>query len=195
MSLTTFKAAIAALIPSGKLGGLLAADHRAANEAMINKMYMPEGTGFPFFGDNAPDGFHLFDGGELSRTGCPLLFALWGTKYGAGDGSTTFNCPVMEQGGSPVQCGSKIAVGAKGGSMEHTNTLEELFPHKHPILGITGGDNNDNSNTVRFAGGDKNQGETDFYFENSEACKTIGGGKTYSIMNPYIGVNWIFRLE
>jgi len=48
--------------------------------------------------------------------------------------------------------------------------------HKHDIWGITGGDNDDMSNTVRFAGGDKIQGETSFYFTNTEACQSAPTG-------------------
>lgn len=48
--------------------------------------------------------------------------------------------------------------------------------HRHDIWGIRGGDNDDMSNTVRFAGGDKIQGETAFYFTNTEACQTSTTG-------------------
>lgn len=185
MSLTTFKAAISALLPSGKTGGIIAADHRSANEAMINKMYLPEGLGFPCFGDSIPEGFHAFDGGELSRTSCPLLFALWGTKYGPGDGSTTFNCPAIDQGGSPVQKGAKIAVGAKGGAMEHTNTLEEMASHAHNFKRLY----------LYSRGVDTGGYGYRVDHEGSEDTQPAGGGKVYSIMNPYIGVNWVFRLE
>ena len=53
--------------------------------------------------------------------------------------------------------------------------------HRHDIWGITGGDNQDNSNTVRFAGGDKDQGETAFYFTNTQACQTSTTGITASV--------------
>lgn len=64
----------------------------------------------------------------------------------------------------------------------HTSTLT-FDPHKHDILGIRGGDNNDNNNTVRFAGGDKNQGEVGFYFTNTEACQTTVVSATLTINN------------
>lgn len=41
----------------------------------------------------AEGGYCWANGGTLSRVGFPLLWARWGTKYGAGDGSTTFNVP------------------------------------------------------------------------------------------------------
>ena len=48
----------------------------------------------------------------------------------------------------------------------------DIPPHTHSILGITGGDNSDNNNTVRFAGGDKNNTESGFFFTNTAACQS-----------------------
>ena len=41
----------------------------------------------------APENWLLLDGAAHSRTRYPDLFALIGTSFGAGDGSTTFNLP------------------------------------------------------------------------------------------------------
>ena len=40
-----------------------------------------------------PDGWLLCNGAAVSRTTYANLFAVIGTKYGSGDGSTTFNLP------------------------------------------------------------------------------------------------------
>lgn len=47
----------------------------------------------PFAGDIAPTGFLLCNGQAVSRNTYDNLFTVIGTKYGAGDGSTTFNLP------------------------------------------------------------------------------------------------------
>lgn len=44
-------------------------------------------------GANAPSGFLKCNGQLVSRTTYASLFAVIGTTYGAGDGSTTFNVP------------------------------------------------------------------------------------------------------
>lgn len=49
----------------------------------------------PFAGDKAPDGFLLCNGQAVSRNAYAHLFTVIGTKYGDGDGSTTFNLPNM----------------------------------------------------------------------------------------------------
>lgn len=53
----------------------------------------PSGTVAMFAGSSAPTGWLLCDGSPVSRTTFSALFAIVGTTYGAGDGSTTFNLP------------------------------------------------------------------------------------------------------
>jgi microcystin-dependent protein len=49
---------------------------------------------FQWLTNTAPPGYAMLNGQALPRTGIgAALFALWGTSYGAGDGSTTFNVP------------------------------------------------------------------------------------------------------
>lgn len=51
-----------------------------------------------FAKDSNPKGYLLCDGRAVSRTEYAELFAEIGTKYGAGDGSTTFNLPKLTDG-------------------------------------------------------------------------------------------------
>jgi len=53
---------------------------------------IPAGTIVAYGGASAPTGWHLCDDTALSRTTYARLFAVIGTTYGAGDGST-FNVP------------------------------------------------------------------------------------------------------
>ena len=57
---------------------------------------MPTGMIFPWPGDTPPEGAIVADGRELNRTTYKGLFNIYGTKYGAGDGSTTFNVPDLD---------------------------------------------------------------------------------------------------
>jgi hypothetical protein len=54
---------------------------------------VPTGTLIDFAGSAAPDGYLLCDGSAVSRTTYSALFAVIGTIYGTGDGSTTFTLP------------------------------------------------------------------------------------------------------
>ena len=54
---------------------------------------LPTGSYIQFAGSQAPEGFLVCNGGAISRTTYSELFAVIGTTYGSGDGSTTFNLP------------------------------------------------------------------------------------------------------
>jgi microcystin-dependent protein len=66
---------------------------------------VPTGVVMPYAGSSAPTDWLLCDGSAISRTTYSSLFALLGTTFGAGDGSTTFNIPDM-RGRSPVGVGT-----------------------------------------------------------------------------------------
>lgn len=53
----------------------------------------PTGSITAYAGDTVPYGWLLCDGSAVSRADYSALFSAIGTKYGAGDGSTTFNLP------------------------------------------------------------------------------------------------------
>lgn len=57
----------------------------------------PVGVINPYGGATAPDGWLLCHGQALSRTEYADLFAVIGTNFGSGDGSTTFNLPDMRE--------------------------------------------------------------------------------------------------
>lgn len=57
----------------------------------------PIGSILPYGGATAPSGWFICDGTAVSRTTYAELFAVIGTSFGAGDGSTTFNLPDMRE--------------------------------------------------------------------------------------------------
>ena len=70
----------------------------ATNDANGNNIavtYQPAVVGavIAFAGSTSPAGWLLCDGSAVSRTTYAALFAVIGTTYGSGDGSTTFNLP------------------------------------------------------------------------------------------------------
>jgi len=54
---------------------------------------VPVGAVFYFAANTAPTGFLKANGAAISRTTYAALFAITGTTYGVGNGSTTFNLP------------------------------------------------------------------------------------------------------
>lgn len=64
-----------------------------AKQARENLEVEPIGTIFAFAGNDIPSGYLPCNGGAISRTTYADLFAVIGTTYGTGDGSSTFNLP------------------------------------------------------------------------------------------------------
>src|SRR6185312_8280824 len=73
---------------------------------------------------SAPTGWLLCDGSAVSRTTYSALFAIIGTTYGSGDGSTTFNVPDLRQRFplGKAASGTGASLGATGGAIDNTHT-------------------------------------------------------------------------
>jgi microcystin-dependent protein len=100
---------------------------------------IPLGAGIDYWGATTPNSsFALAKGQPVSRTTYATLFSLFGTTYGSGDGSTTFNLPDKTGRVSAMQeatatrltstyfGGNSTALGAVGGSQSETLTLAQL---------------------------------------------------------------------
>ena len=95
----------------------------------------PVGSVIDFTGQSAPAGWLPCQGQAISRTTYARLFAVIGTSFGAGDGSTTFNLPAAGRvavGRDPVQA-EFAAVGQSGGAKTHTLSEGEMPPHGHGL--------------------------------------------------------------
>lgn len=94
----------------------------------------PPGVIMEYGGASAPSGWLICDGSQVSRSVYAALFAVIGTAYGAGDGSTTFNLPnrVNRFG---VGAGGSYALGSTGGATSATTS--SAGAHNH--TGLTGG--------------------------------------------------------
>ena len=91
--------------------------------------YLPIGTILPYSSTTVPSGFMICDGRAISRTTYSDLFAIIGTTYGTGDGSTTFNLPNIK-GRTLVGYDSNDSdfntVGKTSGSKTHALVESEL---------------------------------------------------------------------
>lgn len=86
---------------------------------------VPVGAGMLWFSDTAPNSKWLFcRGQQVSRTTYVALFNIFGTTYGAGDGSTTFNLPDLRQRFplGKADAGTGNTLGATGGAIDHTHS-------------------------------------------------------------------------
>lgn len=93
------------------------------------------GTVTPYAGTSAPAGYLLCQGQAVSRTTYSALYNIIGIKYGAGNGSTTFNLPDLQ---TRVPVGYKSGdtnfgtVGKSGG--EATQTLRAMVGNPNGMI-------------------------------------------------------------
>ena len=86
----------------------------------------------------APAGWLVLDGSAVSRATYAALFAILGTLYGSGDGSTTFNLPDM-RGRAAVGAGqgsglTNRPLGTPFGVESHALATSELPSHSHTYV-------------------------------------------------------------
>ncbi len=178
----------------------------------------PTGAVMPYAGSTAPSGWLLCYGQAVSRTTYAVLYAVIGTTYGVGDGSTTFNVPDLRgraaigldnMGGSAA---SRVAAatslgGAAGAETvnlahthttgDHTLTVTEIPPHEHTLNSqntITGGgttpaDNDGSLGAPHTLTTSSVGGGT----AHNHGATGSGGSATQAIMNPYMGLNYIVK--
>lgn len=140
----------------------------------------PAGTIASFGGGSAPTGWLLCDGSAVSRTTYAALFAVIGTTFGTGDGSTTFNVPDLRDR-SPMGANSTVALGAAAGAATHTLSTSEIPSHTHPTYFTSNGSGSDLiASSSGSAPATFNTGAT-------------GGGGAHNNLHPVRGVHFIVK--
>lgn len=153
-------------------GGLLYADN-------------PVGSIVPYGGTTAPNGWLICQGQAVSRTTYAELFAVIGTAFGSGDGSTTFNIPDLRES-------TTKGVGLSGNSENHYSengvTLGEFIEDR--IQSHTHGVQNgyDGSNEGSAERGDARHGYS--IRTNNATGRT---GNTTEV--KAVGVNYIIKAK
>jgi prepilin-type N-terminal cleavage/methylation domain-containing protein len=95
---------------------------------------LPAGTSIHGYWTTAPSGYLLENGAAVSRTTYSDLFAVTGTTFGSGDGSTTFNLP-DSRGRTAVNLNPSDSefdvIGEKPGSKTEALTIAQMPSHTH----------------------------------------------------------------
>lgn len=141
-----------------------------------------------WFTDTAPTGWSMLEGQAISRTGNPRLFALFGTTYGIGNGTTTFNLPDIRgrflrvwdhaKGNDPDAASRTAPSGSTITAGDHVGTeqADTNKAHQHFLLGASTGNTplttaNYVANQTNFgAGNDANYA----LYSHTSAAATLG---------------------
>lgn len=164
------------------------------------------GTVLPFAGSTAPSGWLLCFGQAVSRTTFASLFAVIGTTFGAGDGSTTFNVPDLrgrvsagkdDMGGTAANRLTNSGTGNSGvngaslgnaGGVDRLALTEAQMPaHIHPAYNQANGSiTNSGGTTYTTTQGNSNTTST-------SVTLPTGSGQAHPNVQPTIVLNSIIK--
>jgi len=194
-------------LTTGSISGVMTAPTAAAgtNTTQLATTAFVLSNGAPTGGlimwgtGTAPTGWLLCAGAAVSRTTYAALFAVIGTTFGVGDGSTTFNVPNYT---NRMPYGT--TVGATGGSADavvvsHTHTATSTVTDPGHLHSITGSnDNLQTSNVPVMARGlgtpqtaNTNTATTGITVATTNASSGVSG--TNANLPPYLGINFIIK--
>ena len=170
---------------------------------------MPSGSLMPYAGSSAPTGYLLCDGAAISRSTYSALFALVGTTYGAGDGSSTFNIPDLrgrviagqdDMGGASANRLTGLTggvdgdvLGGSGGAETHTLATSELPAHDHDI-DTAFKNNSTNGVAGNYPTGTNVSSPSGAQLSaNTNSIKNTGGGGAHNNVQPTFILNYIIK--
>ena len=167
---------------------------------------IPSATIIPWSNSSIPSGFLECNGAAVSRSTYSALFAIVGTTYGTGDGSSTFNVPDL-QDNLPIGKSGTKALGSTGGAntvqstgnvggstANATLSSPQIASHSHPAAAPAGG--NPSNAEMPYSGGFRNPGGTGSagggggHSHNMSATFT---GDATSVLQPYLTIIYIIK--
>jgi microcystin-dependent protein len=151
---------------------------------------------------SAPTGWLFCDGSAVSRTTYATLFALIGSAFGSGDGSTTFNVPDF-RGRVPVGVGTGTGGGSSGngaptggsaltgrsladwaGEETHTLSASEMPSHNHNVpINLSGSGSGVSIETAA----------TTLAHTADVATASAGSGSAHNNLQPFLAVEFMIK--
>jgi microcystin-dependent protein len=178
---------------------------------------IPTATIVPWSDSSVPSGFLECDGAAVSRTTYADLFAIVGTTYGAGDGSSTFNVPDLQDNVPMGKSGTKPLAstggantvtpsGNVGGSTANaTLSTAQLASHSHtgarqnskaPSYNANGGANQgmgSGTGASQSGGINKTTDSAGSGSGHSHNMSATFSGDSASVLQPYLTIIYIIK--
>lgn len=155
-----------------------------------------------FGGNFAPRGWAFCQGQILSIAQNTALFSLLGTTYG-GNGQTTFALPDL-RGRTPIGTGQgpglpNVNLGEMAGAPTHTLINTEMPAHNHTLNAVSEpGDIGAPAGAFLAATGaldPEYRASGSAVSMSPQSIGIAGGNQPFSIMQPYLGINYIIALQ
>ena len=170
---------------------------------------IPTATIVPWSSASVPSGFLECDGAAVSRSTYSALFAIVGTTYGAGNGSTTFNVPDLTDN-VPVGKSNNKALASTGGAntvavtpsgnisgstANATLSTAQLASHSHSGAASLSGGNTAGPPSNQVALGITNTGNTGSGQGHSHnmSANFSGTASNPSVLQPYLTLIYIIK--
>jgi microcystin-dependent protein len=166
---------------------------------------IPTATIVPWSASSVPTGFLECNGAAVSRSTYSALFAIIGTTYGAGDGSSTFLLPDIQDNVPVGKSGTKAlastggantvaSTGNVGGSTANaTLSTAQLASHSHPGGGNAGNPFNPQQGEPARAFNPAGTGSTGSGTGHQHNMSATFSGDATSVVQPYIAVIYIIK--
>jgi microcystin-dependent protein len=157
----------------------------------------PIGTGMDYFGTVAPQNYMFADGSAISREQYSELFAIIGTTYGAGDGSTTFNLPDKREavsimkGSTYKTLGQSVGANTKAIAKANLPNVAIKVKYQHYPITYNSDASGTFSNNKRSIGIDTN----DTTSSSSVATEALGDGTAFNVMQKTLVCNYIIKVK
>jgi len=169
---------------------------------------IPTATIVPWSTASVPTGFLECNGAAVSRSTYSALFAAVGTTYGAGDGSSTFLVPDLQNKVPVSKSNNKAlastggadtvaAAGSVGGSTANSSlTVAQLAAHQHDVL-LGNYDGNSSGYPYKNSGGGATTIQT--YYQtgsggaHSHNMSANFSGSATSVLQPYLTVIYVIK--
>ena len=178
----------------------------APNPGDFGSGAVPIGTVLSYSGPTPPAGWLFARGQAVSRAQYASLFAVIGTIYGGGDGSTTFNVPNLEGRVLRGSGASTWQIATTGGNDNVMLQTNNMAPHSHAIwqggnTALTSG----TGTTVGQANTDSGWADNGTIYgpgtfpgtgTRSQVVSNTGAGQQpVSVINSYIAMPYIIRAQ
>ena len=166
---------------------------------------IPTATIVPWSSASVPTGFLECNGQAVSRSTYSALFAIVGTTYGAGDGSSTFGVPDLQDNVAVGKSNNKAlastggantvtSTGNVGGSTANATLSEaQLASHTHSYTTRQGNNQGGVNNTAGFSNQSVSSDAAGSGQGHSHNMSANFSGDATSVLQPYLTIIYIIK--